>query len=78
MNNVGKVIPNVSHFISTIIQFKPKKMKMINFVWGILLQMAKLWLKDTNVDENCIESKKNEILEILDKLSNYFTKFIQD
>ena len=40
--------------------------------------MTKLSLKDTNVDENWIESKKNDILKILDKLSNYFTKLIKD
>ena len=40
--------------------------------------MAKLSLMDTNVDENWIESKRNEVLKVLDKLSNYFTKFIKD
>ena len=29
LNNNGKLISNVSHFISTISQYKPKKMKIV-------------------------------------------------
>ena len=79
LNNVGKVMTNVFHFISTITQYKPKKRKTCKFCLGCFAtEMAKLSLNDTNVDENWIESKKNEILKILDKVSNYFTKFIKD
>ena len=37
LNNNGKVIPNVLHFISTINQCEPKKMKTV-FVWLVSLQ----------------------------------------
>ena len=61
LNNVGKVIPNVLHFIIT--QYKPKKRKNGKFCLGCFAkEMAKLSLNDTNVDEHWIESK------------NYFTK----
>ena len=59
LNDVGKVIPNVLHFISTIIQHKPKKTKNGKFCLGCFAtEIAKLSLNYTNVDENWIESKK--------------------
>ena len=54
LNNVGKVIPNVLHFIIT--QYRPKRRNNGKFCLGCFAkEIAKLSLNYTNVDENWIE-----------------------
>ena len=79
LGNVGKYIPNLVHLIPTITKYKPQKRKNCKFCFGCFaLEMDKLSLADTNVDENWIESKKDDILKILNKVSIFCDKFLEN
>ena len=79
LGNVGKYIPNLVHLIPTITKYKPQKRKNGKFCFGCFaLEMDKLCLADTNVDENWIESKKDDILKILNKVSIFCDKFLEN
>ena len=70
LTNIGKVIPNVLHFISTITQWKNGKFCLGCFA----TEIAKLSLNDTNVDENWIESKKEQNFEDIGQSIELFHK----
>ena len=79
LGNVGKYIPNLVHLIPTITKYKHQKRKNCKLCFGCFaLEMDKLSLADTNVDENWIESKKDDILKILNKVSIFRDKFLEN